>query len=260
MNNSDQLNLYYRRTPWLSVLRFLEVEQFKMIRDLCSPPVLDLGCGDGFIAKKAFEQEICAGIDIKLNSLKTAQSNGTYRMVANADATHLPLNNSSFRTVYSNGAIEHMKDLNVVLSEIARILMPGGVFVALVPSDKFLKPVGKFSKLLGSKVWDTFNNLHNHVNLFSPEEWRRCMTANRFTVIRIEQYGATKIAELVSVYDLCSKFHFVPRWPFFQLRHNGNLGRLVLRLNLHPRHFFMKMEQVDSSLAGYWLMILAISN
>jgi hypothetical protein len=98
--------------------------------------------------------------------------------------------------------MEHMDDLDSVLSEIARVLIPHGLLMTLVPSHKFLKPVGKVGKFLGPRVWDKYNRLHNHVNLLSPQEWRRRMMARGFVIEGIMGYGKAEIAEFVSNRDM----------------------------------------------------------
>ena len=260
MNSLDQFTSYYHETPWLGLIRYIEKIQFELVRDLCIPPILDLGCGDGFVAKQYFNKQLFGGLDIDKKPLKKASMTGSYQTILNADASNLPFYDDSFRTVFSNGAMEHMKDLESVLRELSRILIRGGTLIILVPSDKFLKPVGKISEFFGSMVWRQFNNLHNHVNLFSPEQWYRCMSDHGFNVKFIKSYGAYKIAKTISLYDLLSKFHLRQQWPFLQLKHNGNIGRFVLKILMsHSLYMLAKYEHIDMGLDGYWLLIVAIN-
>jgi SAM-dependent methyltransferase len=264
MDTLKQACSYYNMTPWVGLLRAIEVKQFMKFRDLCVPPILDLGCGDGFIAKLAFGCPLDVGIDNDYLALQKAFCLGSYRVLINTDARHLPFKDGTFRTVYSNGAMEHMDDLNSVLSEIARVLMPYGVLVTLVPSHKFMKPIGKVGKFLGPGVWDIYNRLHNHINLLSPQEWRSRMSAHGFVIQSIMAYGKAEIAEFVSNQDMFSKLHLVVSWPFFQFRHDGNLGRVISRLNNASSQrlsgMFGREHENDSEYEGYWLFIIAFRN
>jgi SAM-dependent methyltransferase len=260
MDTLKQTFSYYSKTPWVGLLRAIEIEQVVKLRDLCVPPILDLGCGDGFVAKLAFGHPLDVGIDSDYMALKMAFSFGHYRAPINTDAKKLPFKDSTFRTVYSNCAMEHMDDLDSVLKEIGRVLMPRGVLMALVPSHKFLKPIGKLGKFFGPGVWDSYNRLHNHVNLLSPEQWHRRMRVHGFVIQRISSYGKTEIAEFVSNRDMFSKFHLVAHWPFLRLRHGGNLGRVISRLNNNSfqrlQHMLSRDHENDSEDDGYWLFIV----
>lgn len=74
-------------------------------------------------------------------------------------------------------------------------------------------------------------------------------------VKRIERYGATRSAEWISTQDLWSKLHLGPRWPFLQLRHGGNLGRLMPRMTRASlRRLFVHHRDAAT---GCWLMLVA---
>lgn len=257
MNATDKIKQYYAGMPWMAALRAVEVECFHQIRDACADPVLDLGCGDGFIASVAFERRLAAGVDIEPHVLEVAAKSGAYESVQKADARHLPFEDASFNTVFSNGAMEHMNDLPQVLGEIARVLKPGGVLVTLVPSHKFKWPVGRLAKCLGRRVWDAFNRLHNHVNLLSPEEWREQLAAHGLSVRRCVWYADETLAAEVTNHDLASKLHVTKRWPFIRLQHCGNLGGLLARLfqsePVKPRD-----ARGGNSDSGYSLLIEAV--
>jgi hypothetical protein len=153
--------------------------------------------------------------------------------------------------------MEHFDELDSVLEEIARILMRGGTLVTLVPSDRFRRPVGSFSRALGTGIWKAYNRLHHHVNLLSPAEWHHRLIVHGLSVKGLWPYGNVHLAQFISEQDLCSKFHVSLARPFFQLRHGGNLGRLcsatygTLRWHNQP-------DLLNDKGDGHWLMILAV--
>jgi 2-polyprenyl-6-hydroxyphenyl methylase / 3-demethylubiquinone-9 3-methyltransferase len=96
--------------------------------------VLDLGCGGGFVSEALVHSglEVC-GIDPSEPSLMAARVHALqsgleidYRL---GYGEHLPLMDSSFDAVCCLDALEHVTDLGAVLSEVARVLKPGGVFI-----------------------------------------------------------------------------------------------------------------------------------
>lgn len=99
--------------------------------------VLDVGCGEGvFIARvvKTYGAN-GTGVDISRTSLATAKRWGSTRLRSVqasrlrfqvADATQLPFPDKSFNYVLSFDVLEHIRDQSKALSEMVRVLKPGG--------------------------------------------------------------------------------------------------------------------------------------
>lgn len=252
----DQLLAHYSGTTWLALLRALEVTRFRAVRGGCRPPVLDLGCGDGYVSTLALGVPVDAGVDVDGAVLARAAARGGFRLLAQADARRLPFASGVFRTVYSNGAMEHMDDLDAVLGEVSRVLAPGGVLAALVPSDKFRGPVGWLGVGLGRRVWTAYHRLHRHVNLLSEDEWRRRLLRHALMVRRVERYGGDAIAGFVCARDLWSKLHVMRTPPFVGLRHGGRLGRLMPATSPARLRRLLASDRTSDG-AGYWMLIVA---
>lgn len=60
-----------------------------------------------------------------------------------ADVRELPFRDASFDAIYSMGTIEHVRDSERALEELARVLRPGGRAIVGVPNrhDPFLRPL-----------------------------------------------------------------------------------------------------------------------
>ncbi len=101
-------------------------------------PILDLGCGEGEIARALFGKGVIdVGLDNEEQMVKKAEKSGIYRKVILGDACCLPFEKDSFNLIFSNCVIEHIPDINQVLSEVARILKKNGLFIFTVPSENF---------------------------------------------------------------------------------------------------------------------------
>ncbi len=101
--------------------------------------VLDAGCGTGgmldlFSRTPGFES---TGADICPDALRFCRNRGHTRLVA-ADLTALPFESESFDAVTSLDVLEHIEADFDAAGEIARVLRPGGVLVAIVPAYQFL--------------------------------------------------------------------------------------------------------------------------
>lgn len=101
--------------------------------------VLDYGCGSGYGTHYlAPYSTSITGIDIASDAIEYAQKhyqapNLHYACVKPANEVPLPFSDASFDTVLSFQVIEHVANPKPYLSEILRILKPGGVFVCATP-------------------------------------------------------------------------------------------------------------------------------
>ena len=118
-----------------ALLRAIECRKIR--RHPLAPPVLDLGCGDGFLSQLLFEGPLEAGVDQNAAAVVRAHARGGHRRVSVADAARLPFSDGSFSSVFTNCVLEHIDRLPDALAEIARVLRPGGSLLATVPTPRW---------------------------------------------------------------------------------------------------------------------------
>lgn len=180
-------------------------------------PVLDIGCGDGLFASLAFDRPLTVGIDSDMRNLQRAVLEGSYLNLFSADATALPFRSGHYNTVISNCVLEHIEDVERALSEIVRVMSPGGRLLFGVPSHRF----GEF--LLGSTIarklgqkklsrgygnWFNHHSIHHHTD--DPKTWTRRLARHNLTVRSWHYYMARKghftfdLAHYLSVPNLLS--------------------------------------------------------
>ena len=86
-----------------------------------------------------------SGVDISPSIVEQARAAfGPEPLVAVvADVREMPFPDASFDAVYSMGTIEHFRDSERALAEMARVLRPGGRAIVGVPNrhDPFLRPL-----------------------------------------------------------------------------------------------------------------------
>ena len=97
--------------------------------------ILDIGCGGGFVSEPlsllGFKVH---GVDASAASLERARQHAQLTGATNVrysvmSAYELKFPDASFDGVVISDVLEHLNDLNLVASEISRILRPGGVVV-----------------------------------------------------------------------------------------------------------------------------------
>jgi len=89
---------------------------------------LDLGCGTGWtmdaLSELGYNRNII-GMDISSGMLKSAKKKGM--TLLKGDAQNLPFNSASFDVVMAKGVLQHLPQFERAVSEIARVLKPGGI-------------------------------------------------------------------------------------------------------------------------------------
>jgi SAM-dependent methyltransferase len=213
--------------PHRAILRAVECKF--MGRVPLTPPVLDIGCGDGHFASIAYTQlPIDVGVDVMERDLPEAAARpGVYRKVMYASATRLPFDDAAFNTVISNCVIEHIPDNAAVLAEISRVLRPGGVFATTLPSEhypEYLLGATAFRRIglkgLARRYGDFFNRISHHYHVYPPEEWRGRLKAAGLIVEEQAYYFSPAahrrfdLSHYLGVPNLVSK-RLLGRWVLF---------------------------------------------
>jgi SAM-dependent methyltransferase len=95
---------------------------------------LDLGCGDGRLTSELRASELTAA-DVSPVALERARSRlPAARLVELEPDAALPLADASFDLVLAAETAEHVRDLQLFLSEIRRVLVPGGELALTTPA------------------------------------------------------------------------------------------------------------------------------
>ncbi len=110
--------------------------------------VLDVGCLDGTIGELflAMGNDVY-GIDASQPAIAQAVARGVKASLGNVEE-RFPFETESFDAVFAGEIIEHIFDVDAMLSEINRVLKPSGVFVVTTPN---LAALGRRLLLLMNK-------------------------------------------------------------------------------------------------------------
>ncbi len=103
--------------------------------------VLDFGCGGGDIVRAGRRDGMRIwGVDVFYEGSRAReialQEGSLGRTVFGFTDSRLPFRDQSFDVVVSNQVLEHVEDLRASLTEIHRVLRPGGQFISLFPSQE----------------------------------------------------------------------------------------------------------------------------
>ena len=168
--------------------------------------VLDIGCGEGRHSISLYvDREVNAiGIDLSMEDMKTAknrikdfsisETNSSSCIFGAGDIKSLPFEDNVYDAVICSEVLEHLESLDDAVSEIVRVLKPGGVLAVSVPrfipelicwklSSEYSKTPGghvrifrhKNLKQLILKESVSYTSFHWAHALHSPYWWLKCI-------------------------------------------------------------------------------------
>jgi len=99
--------------------------------------LVDVACGGGLLAPYVADLGYRhVGVDLSVPGLRIAREHGV--TAVRGDARRLPLQDAVADVVVAGEVLEHVPGLSVVVSELARVLRPGGTLVADTIADTAL--------------------------------------------------------------------------------------------------------------------------
>lgn len=125
--------------------KLFEIVKIDFLKEIFPKPpakMLEVGCGTAFVslyfAKRGYET-YC--LDINKSILKAAEKNfnneGVKGKFITGDVEKSPFDDNQFDVVTSFGLLEHFENPEIAISEMVRILKPGGLFFADIVPNRF---------------------------------------------------------------------------------------------------------------------------
>lgn len=159
---------------YTSILKWADGLSDESLLDGEGKKALDIGCAYGFVVKLLDRFGYMAvGVDVS----EYAISNG--RKIVDeeiflAEASHLPFKAESFNLVTCFEVLEHLTSPLSALVDVYNCLLPGGVFVATMPTTSL------GAKLIGAL---TRENSSTHSSVKHQNEWIETLSQLKFTKI-----------------------------------------------------------------------------
>lgn len=156
-------------------------------KKLVKPRILSIGPAlghfEGSLIKKY--NAVVDGIDGTPESVKYSKENGLNCVIGNFEDP-LPFADNLYDIVFAGESIEHLMDVKVFLSEVHRVLKPGGIFVLTTPNLARLDDRIKF--LFGYSprhVAPMHKYLFLHIRPFTWHSLKEALTIKGFVDIKL---------------------------------------------------------------------------
>jgi len=239
-------------------LAFIRPLELSLLQPLpFDPPVLDLGCGNGYFSKSlSLPFPNVFGLDLSHGALIESKSLGSFQGVVNAKAESMPFRSGQFGTVLCNSSLEHIKELDQSLSEIHRILKPKGIFYLTLPGKRFgemlfgsdlFQSIGFFR--LSKWYGEWFSKHAKHYHIYDRDTWFEILSEHSFSIKESRDYfhrpgmHAFDLSHYYGIFSLLVKKCF-GQWRLFPQKWNWVpmteyiLNRVQQELPEEGAHYF----------------------
>jgi ubiquinone/menaquinone biosynthesis C-methylase UbiE len=233
MDKKDYLWLNLRDLPYFrAMLRAVEAQFYQDLE--LHAPTLDLGCGDGHFASITFERKLEVGLDPWVGPIHQAAKGGGYKALVQADGGRIPFPDGYFASALSNSVLEHIRQVQAVLTELRRVLKPGAQFLFCVPNPRYLSELsvpamlGKVGlKRTGQAYSDWFRRMSRVEHAEWPETWQYWLESAGFRLekwwhyfspqaMRALEWGHYLGAPTLLPHSISKKWIIAPwRWNLF---------------------------------------------
>jgi len=147
------------------------------------PRILDVGCGTGANLEMLAGFGAAEGVDVSEDALAFCRARGLTRVKLGA-AEHLPYEDNSFDLVTALDVVEHLDDDAAGLTEMRRVLRPGGRALLFVPAFMWL--------------WGVQDDVSHHRRRYTLPQLKARVRAAGFEVERATYANLTFFAPILA--------------------------------------------------------------
>lgn len=173
---------------------------FKLLESNPNHKFLDLGCDDGVLTKKLGSKittNSLYGVEIVPERIAVAEQNGV--VVKNFDLNgKFDFQDNFFDVVHANQVIEHLYNSDNFISEIYRILTPGGY--AVISTENASSWCNIFASLMGWQIFSLTNISNKKQGIGNPMALHREESANIESWNHIRIYNIRGLKEYFEVF------------------------------------------------------------
>ena len=172
---------------WIPLQRYWQRARFRVIRGMVdgSTRILDIGCGSSRIVQSLPQ---AVGMDMQIRKLRWLRAPG--RQLVQASLMELPFADQAFDAVICSEVIEHIPRDRIDLSDMVRVLAPGGTLVLGTPDYgrwRWRALEGAYKKVFPQGY------ATEHINPYTRKELRHEVERLGLTVLDVEYVGGSEM-------------------------------------------------------------------
>jgi dolichol-phosphate mannosyltransferase len=172
---------------WIPLQRYWQRARFQVIRGMVDghTRILDIGCGSSRIVQSLPQ---AVGMDMQLRKLRWLRAPG--RQLVQASLMELPFQDEAFDAVICSEVIEHIPRDRIDLTDMVRVLAPGGTLVLGTPDYgrwRWRALEGMYKKVFPQGY------ATEHINPYTRLELRREIERMGLTVWDVQYVGGSEM-------------------------------------------------------------------
>ena len=162
----------------------------EFVHGLSARRALDLGCGDGRLTGELRAGQV-VGADVSEVALERARGRlPAAELRALSPGEPLPHPDSDFDLVLCAETLEHVQDVQRLLSEVRRVLEPGGRFAVTTPAHSRLTGLDVLVRGFERR----FDPFSPHLRFFTARSLARALDATGFDLVSLRRSEGTLLA------------------------------------------------------------------
>jgi SAM-dependent methyltransferase len=143
------------------------------------PRIIDIGCSNGHFLSECrnhFPESELIGSDFEKDALVECHNKNPEIPLLHFDLTKCPLPDKSFDAIVALNILEHIKDDALAVSQLKRLLKPGGIIVATVPAAPHL--------------YDLYDEIHYHERRYTKEQFTKLFRDSGFKILKHNYFAS----------------------------------------------------------------------
>ncbi len=208
--------------------------------------VLDGGCGVGSVSEMIVNlasQIVGVELSNSINLIAKNLANHKNFLPIQASIENLPLRDKSFDIVFSHGVVHHTSNPRKSMSELWRVVKPGGKLIVWVyPDNDFMRRRSLLTYFLSDESTDNkkgFSELLSKWLHFSAQDYdtgRSIIARDLCCSLKTDPINTS----MYNIDSLCPTFHHVLQESFFR-----ELGFEDIESSFYTNEFKVKGQQMD---------------
>jgi ubiquinone/menaquinone biosynthesis C-methylase UbiE len=155
-----------------------------------APRALDVGCGDGRLSVELDAGEL-TGADVSRVALERARRRLPEATLVELEPdAPLPLDDNAFDLVLCAETLEHVRDTQLFLSELRRVLRPGGELAVTTPAHGRATGLAAAARGFESR----FDPFSPHLRFYTRRSLRGALADLGFDVVGMSRHGGSLLA------------------------------------------------------------------
>jgi SAM-dependent methyltransferase len=146
--------------------------------------ILDVGCGTGAMTRHLSRYGRARGADVEAAAVESARRRGVEAVQIDTEPP-LPFADNTFDLVTALDVLEHIHDDKAVISELFRVLKPGGTLLVAVPAFEWL--------------WGPQDIISYHKRRYVGGQLRRRISGAGFDVRKLTYFNSLLFAPIAAV-------------------------------------------------------------